>query len=104
MTLSLVSASEKLKNELSIILNSHEIKHSIFKRGKYRKDGKIRKYWSGNNLWTISIKNYESLKKLYNMMYPSFDVPCLQRKRDKFHKWIIKERPKIGRPKSNSIK
>lgn len=104
ITLSLVSASKKLKNELSVILNEFGIKHSIFVREKYRKDGEINKYWRGNDIWTISIVRYESLKKIYNMMYPSFDVPCLQRKRDKFHKWIMGERPKKGRPFSNIIR
>jgi len=104
MNLSLVSASEKLKKSLSFILNKFGIRHSIYMRGKYKKDGKINKYWRGNNTWTISIISYKSLKKLYNMMYPSFDVPCLHRKRDKFYKWIMSERPKIGRPKLNIIK
>ena len=104
MNLSLVSASEKLKNGLSVILNEFEIKHSITMRGKYKKDGKINKYWSGNNIWTINIRSYKSLKKLYDMMYPSFDIPCLYRKRDKFHKWIMSERSKPGRSKSNIIK
>ena len=97
--LSLVSASAKLKNELSVILDEFGIKYSITVRGQYKKDGMINKPWNGNDIWRISICRYKSLKKLYSLMYPSFDVPCLHRKRDKFNKWIMRDRPKVGRPK-----
>ena len=104
LTLSLVSASEKLKNGLSVILDKFGIKYSITERGQYKKDGTINKYWRGNNIWQISIRRYDSLKKLYDMMYPSFDVPCLHRKRDKFNKWVMRDRPKLGRPSNRGKK
>lgn len=49
--------------------------------------------------WRITIRHQASLRILYHLLYPTTEVPCLQRKRAHYIHWIEQERIRRGRPK-----
>ncbi len=54
---------------------------------------------SHHRVWVIRVIKQDSLRKLYELLYPNEDVCCLMRKRVPFHAWMITPRSPVGRPK-----
>jgi len=53
---------------------------------------------SHTTVWTITIKEQSSVRKLYTLLYPCASVPTLHRKRAPFDKWMATARVRPGRP------
>jgi len=84
---SLVTASNILKDVLVSKLVGFNIQYRIQHEGQYLKSGLINKSWTGNDKWNIKIL-VSSHKTVYHCMYDNVDTPCLMRKKDKFTKGI----------------
>lgn len=99
---SFVTASLKFAKQMMEQLTLRNIKYSLSVRKEYLKNGNKNKSWTGNDIYNIIICNLDSLRKLYEIMYPKYDLPCLHRKRDEFHKFYTTPRIKCGRPRSST--
>jgi hypothetical protein len=60
-------------------------------------------------VYSLRVRNHEGLASMYRVMYHSSDVPCLQRKKNKFDQVIdiiirASEKPHYGRAKAVSVR
>lgn len=53
---------------------------------------------SAGRVWRITITNQDSLRKLYDLLYPYDDVLCLHRKNAPYAYWLSIPRARPGRP------
>lgn len=95
---SFVTASELFSKQMQEELKKRNIRFTVSVVEKYLKSGKLCDRWKGRNIWKINIVHQASLRALYKIMYPKYEVPCLHRKRDSFHEWYITPRAIAGNP------
>ncbi len=84
----ITSASKDFVDELVSRLKSININSYVYTRGEFNKNNTINKSYKGNNIYIINIAEIQSNYNLYNLLYPTKDVPCLKRKFDIFSQFI----------------
>ena len=56
---------------------------------------------SSNTMYYITVVHHDSLREIYRNMYSGKNIPCLNRKKDLFERWLTTERAPAGNPAFN---
>ncbi len=92
LAVGLVTASPTLIEALRDCYTRHDLRFSV----SCRDNSLLSPKWSF--IWRIAVSEQESLRRLYSLLYPSNEVPCLQRKRAPYDTWMATPRRVSGRP------
>jgi hypothetical protein len=57
--------------------------------------------WNRPSLWRVTVFQQESLRRFYDLLYPTRHVSSLQRKRMNYDLWVASPRRSPGRPRNS---